>query len=569
MTRSISNVKGFWIHDQQKIEPQPGAEGIRQGLMKLHEPLYIVNHHGETAGVSGGNALIGPHSLAHASASLSLDESSLSEITAYAPPLPLENFGDNAFKMRHNLKYPYIAGAMANGITSTRMVEAMAHNGMMGFFGAGGLSLPEVEKAVLHLKKSLEPLVFSSSSASISPSLAWGFNLIHSHGDSELEMAVVNIYLKHGVHCISAAAFMRITLPLVYYRLKGIHRSTKRGMENDIIIPNRIIAKVSRIEVAQQFFSPPPAKLVTELLNQGLISVQEAELAPYIPMAQDLTAEADSGGHTDNRPAIALLPTMLTLRDQLNEKFNYQEPLCVGLAGGISTPESTAAAFQMGAAYVLTGSINQSCVESGTSDVVRSLLAQAEQADVAMAPAADMFEIGARVQVLKRGTMFAVRAEKLYQIYKTYDCFEAVPNKIRKEIEEKYLQADFHQKWKETKAFFKVRNPRELERAAADPRHKMALVFRSYLGLSSRWSIAGDPVRRMDYQIWCGPAMGAFNQWVKGTFLEKSKNRKVADIAMNLLLGASICTRAGWLRSQGIDLSAGIERFTPMQIALK
>ncbi len=569
MTRSISNVKGFWIHDQQKIEPQPGAEGIRQGLMKLHEPLYIVNHHGETAGVSGGNALIGPHSLAHASASLSLDESSLSEITAYAPPLPLENFGDNAFKMRHNLKYPYIAGAMANGITSTRMVEAMAHNGMMGFFGAGGLSLPEVEKAVLHLKKSLEPLVFSSSSASISPSLAWGFNLIHSHGDSELEMAVVNIYLKHGVHCISAAAFMRITLPLVYYRLKGIHRSTKRGMENDIIIPNRIIAKVSRIEVAQQFFSPPPAKLVTELLNQGLISVQEAELAPYIPMAQDLTAEADSGGHTDNRPAIALLPTMLNLRNQLNEKFNYQEPLCVGLAGGISTPESTAAAFQMGAAYVLTGSINQSCVESGTSDVVRSLLAQAEQADVAMAPAADMFEIGARVQVLKRGTMFAVRAEKLYQIYKTYDCFEAVPNKIRKEIEEKYLQADFHQKWKETKAFFKVRNPRELERAAADPRHKMALVFRSYLGLSSRWSIAGDPMRRMDYQIWCGPAMGAFNQWVKGTFLEKSKNRKVADIAMNLLLGASICTRAGWLRSQGIDLSAGIERFTPMQIALK
>ncbi len=569
MTRSISNVKGFWIHDQQKIEPQPGAEGIRQGLMKLHEPLYIVNHHGETAGVSGGNALIGPHSLAHASASLSLDESSLSEITAYAPPLPLENFGDNAFKMRHNLKYPYIAGAMANGITSTKMVEAMAHNGMMGFFGAGGLSLPEVEKAVLHLKKSLEPLVSSSSSASLSPSLAWGFNLIHSHGDSELEMAVVNIYLKHGVHCISAAAFMRITLPLVYYRLKGIHRSTKRGMENDIIIPNRIIAKVSRIEVAQQFFSPPPAKLVTELLNQGLISVQEAELAPYIPMAQDLTAEADSGGHTDNRPAIALLPTMLNLRNQLNEKFNYQEPLCVGLAGGISTPESTAAAFQMGAAYVLTGSINQSCVESGTSDVVRSLLAQAEQADVAMAPAADMFEIGARVQVLKRGTMFAVRAEKLYQIYKTYDCFEAVPNKIRKEIEEKYLQADFHQKWKETKAFFKVRNPRELERAAADPRHKMALVFRSYLGLSSRWSIAGDPMRRMDYQIWCGPAMGAFNQWVRGTFLEKSENRKVVDIAMNLLLGASICTRAGWLRSQGIDLPAGIGRFFPMQIALK
>ena len=33
-------------------------------------------------------------------------------------------------------------------------------------------------------------------------------------------------------------------------------------------------------------------------------------------MAEDLTAEADSGGHTDNRPAITLLPTMLALRDR-------------------------------------------------------------------------------------------------------------------------------------------------------------------------------------------------------------------------------------------------------------
>ena len=31
------------------------------------------------------------------------------------------------------------------------------------------------------------------------------------------------------------------------------------------------------------------------------------------------------------------------------------------------------------------------------------MLAQAEQADVAMAPAADMFEMGVKVQVLKRG----------------------------------------------------------------------------------------------------------------------------------------------------------------------
>ena len=64
----------------------------------------------------------------------------------------------------------------------------------------------------------------------------------------------------------------------------------------------------------------------------------------------------------------------------------------------------------MGAAWILTGSINQACRESGTSDVVRTMLAETEQADVIMAPAADMFEMGVDVQVLKRGTMFSMRA---------------------------------------------------------------------------------------------------------------------------------------------------------------
>jgi trans-AT polyketide synthase/acyltransferase/oxidoreductase domain-containing protein len=33
----------------------------------------------------------------------------------------------------------------------------------------------------------------------------------------------------------------------------------------------------------------------------------------------------------------------------------------------------------------------------------------------------------------------------------------------------------------------------------------------------------GDETRRMDYQIWCGPAMGAFNDWVRGSFLEAAQ----------------------------------------------
>ncbi|MBI9092754.1 MAG: PfaD family polyunsaturated fatty acid/polyketide biosynthesis protein [Desulfobacterium sp.] len=506
--------------------------------MRISKPLYLVEMAGQTAVATTGSALLGSQG----------DQGSTRyPITAYAPALPLENLGDKDFKARHQLKYPYIAGAMANGITSVEMVAAMAENGMTGFFGAGGLSVPRVEAAMVALKERLGDLPFGS-------------NLIHSPGDPALEMAVVNLYLKHGIRCISAAAFMGMTLALVYYRVKGVHRDCA----GNITAPNQVIAKVSRIEVARHFFSPPPDKLVTVLLEKGLITGEEAKLSQYIPMAQDLTAEADSGGHTDNRPALALLPTMIVLRDEFNEKHHYQIPLCVGLAGGIATPQATAAAFHMGAAYVLTGSINQSCLESDTSREVKALLAQAEQADVAMAPAADMFELGARVQVLRRGTLFPVRAEKLYRLYKDYESFEAIPRRQQEEIENRFLLTSFEENWQQTRAFFLSRNIKEVERAEQDPRHKMSLVFRSYLGLSSRWATMGEAKRRMDYQIWCGPGMGAFNQWTKGSFLEQPENRRVVNVALNLLAGAAICTRAGWLRSQGTPLDSRTEGFSPM-----
>ena len=88
-----------------------------------------------------------------------------------------------------------------------------------------------------------------------------------------------------------------------------------------------------------------------------------------------------------------------------------------GAAGGIATPTSAAGACAMGAAYIVTGTINQACVESGSSDLVRKMLSEAQQADIAMAPAVDMFEMGVKLQVLKRGTLFAMRGNKLYEAY--------------------------------------------------------------------------------------------------------------------------------------------------------
>jgi trans-AT polyketide synthase, acyltransferase and oxidoreductase domains len=485
--------------------------------------------------------------------------------TAFAPACRLEDLGDPTFCADHQIRYPYLAGSMANGIGSADIVEAMGRAGMLAFFGAAGLPLPTVEAAVERIQRSQRAGSVSDGGTSVadaSGSSPYGFNLIHSPAEPSLERGVVDLYLRRGVRLVEASAFLDLTLPVVHYRVHGI----RRDPSGNIVTPNRVIVKVSRVEVASKFLAPPPERMLQELIRQGDITQEQAVLAARIPVAQDVTAEADSGGHTDNRPAITLVPTLIALRDRLQKQYGYDMPLRVGAAGGIATPASAAAAFSMGAAYVLTGSINQACVESGSSDAVREMLAQAEQADTIMAPAADMFEMGVKVQVLKRGTMFAMRAAKLYELYRTYPSLEALPDAERANIEKNLLRAPLAEIWDKTRAFFLQRDPSQLARADCDAKHKMALVFRWYLGLSSRWANAGEPARRLDYQVWCGPAMGAFNEWTKGSFLEEPRNRRVVTVAFNILYGAAVLLRLQTLRSQGLPLLSDWSRVAPLEL---
>ena len=532
-------IKGWWSNSGKL--PEYGIQSIKDAILDVAGQVYLVDYKGHIAVGKGGSIYIGSKS-PHASNGYPL--------LAYAPPLHPEKLGDPFFKQKYNIRYAYIAGAMANGITSVKMVTEAGRAGFMGFFGAAGLSPDEVDSAICSLKENLGEKPF-------------GFNLIHSPNDPELESAIVNLYLKRTINLISASAYIDFTLPLIYYRVKGIHRNR----DGEIVCPNRIIAKVSRTEIAGKFFSPPSSRMLAQLVERKLISGNEAELAAHIPVADDLTAEADSGGHTDNRPAISLLPAIISLRDEIAEKFGYRQPPCVGLGGGISTPYSTAAAFAMGASYVLTGSVNQACVEAGTSETVRKMLAEAGQSDVTMAPAADMFEMGVKVQVLKRGTMFPFRAAKLYDLYSRYDGFDDIPSGDRTIVERDILKCGFHEEWEQTKKFFETRDPSQIKRAENNSKHKMALVFKSYLGRSSNWAKEGDPSRKIDYQIWCGPSIGAFNQWAKGSFLEKPENRKTVTIAMNLLFGAAVITRAAWISNQGVILPHEAIKSAPMELS--
>lgn len=469
------------------------------------------------------------------------------------PPVYPEWLGDRDFCETHALRFPYVTGSMANGIATPDLVAAVAKAGMLAFLGTGGLSYTEVDRSLSTLAQKLAGRGGNG----------WGANLIHSPQEPALENRVAELCIRRGVPAIEASAFMTIAPSVVHYALHGLATDSA----GRIVRKNSVFAKVSRPEVARQFMTAAPPAIVSALLEASKITEREAELARHVPIAEDVTVESDSGGHTDNRPLAALFPEIVELRDDLAARHPLQRTVRVGAAGGLGTPSSIAGAFAMGAAYVMTGSINQACVESGLSEQGRAMLADIGVADVMMAPAADMFELGVNLQVVKRGSMFGPRAKKLYELYVSKPGLDAITGEQRAELE-RILGQSVEQVWSETQRFWSGREPAAVERAQRDPKYRMGLLFRWYLGKSSRWAIDGVADRRLDYQIWCGPSMGAFNSWVRGSFLEPLENREVVQAALNMLEGAAHITMAQRARSCGVRVPTQAFRFKPRRLAV-
>jgi trans-AT polyketide synthase, acyltransferase and oxidoreductase domains len=427
--------------------------------------------------------------------------------------------GSAAFRQAYGTRYAYVCGAMYRGIASVDLVVRAARAGILAFYGTGGLEPARLEEGIRRIQSELpngEP---------------YGMNLVHNPTVRAVEESTVDLFLAHGIRNLEASAFMQVTPALVRYRLKGLRRGAQGGVE----IGNRIMAKISRPEVAEAFLSPAPEAIVRRLQAEGRVTAEEARLAAEVPMADDLCIEADSGGHTDQGNLVVLLPTLLRLRDRFQEKHRYRTGVRVGAAGGIGTPEAAAAAFILGAGFVLTGSINLCTVESGMSSTVKDMLEQMNIQDTDYAPAGDMFELGAKVQVMKRGVFFPARAKKLYELYRRHESLDEIDPATRAQIEQRYFRKTFDEVYRETREYFLQKDPREIEKAEENPRHKMALVFRWYFGYSQRAAMEGREDARVDFQVHCGPALGAFNQWVKGTPLESWKNRHVDDIAERLM----------------------------------
>ncbi|MGO4758684.1 nitronate monooxygenase, partial [Streptomyces sp. 2MCAF27] len=205
-----------------------------------------------------------------------------------APGIAADALGAAGFRERYGLRRAYLVGSMYGGVSGRQLLRSAAKAGLLGFLGTGGLTLDEVER---ELRAVVDEL---------GPGGAYGVNLLYQHRAPEQEGALVDLLLRHGADLVEASGYPLITEELVRFRLKG----------------GRIVAKVSRADLAAQFLAPPPQPLVRRLVEAGAVTEQEAGATADRPMADDLCVEADGGWLTSTADLLSLLPAVLRLRDE-------------------------------------------------------------------------------------------------------------------------------------------------------------------------------------------------------------------------------------------------------------
>lgn len=438
--------------------------------------------------------------------------------------ITFQNLGSASFRERYRLKANCLIGGMYQAISSKEMITALRMSHLLGFYGTGGVSFEQIQKDIRYIK------------GQGNEEMTYGVNLVSDTAYGDKEERLVTFLIEEKVSVIEASGYIYITDPLIKFLAAGLCEE-----DGQIKRKHHIIAKISRPEIAEMFMKPAPENVIKHLVQNQKITDQQADWLRNMPVADDICVEADSGGHTDRGIITVLLPVMLRMRDRIMKERQYSKFVHVGASGGVGTPQAAAVMFLLGAEFIMTGSINQCSVEAGTSMAVKNLLCKVEVQDTDYAPAGDMLEYGSKVQVLRKGTFFVGRANKLYDIYKHYNSIADIEEETKNQLEKTFFKKKFGEILDEEKAYYKQYYEKEYRKLVEDEKYQLLIVLKWYFRNSTKFAIEGIQERKTDYQIQCGKSLGAFNDWVKGTRYELLENRHVVEINEHILKETANC----------------------------
>ena len=191
------------------------------------------------------------------------------------------------------------------------VVVRMAQAGLLGFLGAGGLRLPAIEAAILEIQ------------SRISRGAPYGINFIaHTHAP-EREDELADLLMKLGVTTIEASAFMQVTPALVRYRAKGLAK------DGTAFVVGTGSSRRFRVRTLLSNFCRRRGGNLSRSSGERGADAEDAALARQVPVADAICVEADSGGHTDQRMPLTLLPAILMLRRRVCDAHSRGSGACM------------------------------------------------------------------------------------------------------------------------------------------------------------------------------------------------------------------------------------------------
>ncbi len=430
--------------------------------------------------------------------------------------------GSAEFRRDYRTRYAYLAGGMGHGISGPELVGRLAEAGLVGFLGTVGQPLAAVDEDLTAL-------------AAAHGEPRWGLNLPAGLEEPERVRGLVEMGLRHGVRHAEVAGFPGLTPSVVRWRFTGARQLPDGGF----VAERQLLVKVIRVERAEAFLRPAPAEVIAQLRADEVLTDEEAAAAASLPVASDICVEGDSGWLAGGGCSATLLPALFMTRDAASARYGYRRPVRVGASGGIGDASAVAAAFLIGADFVLTGSVNQCTPQARTSPEVKDLLATLDVDDTGDAPAGELFELGGRTRVVRRGTLFPARAARLQRIYRDHASLDEIDQPTLRMLETKYFRRSLDDVWNEVRRDPSRQRKVELRLAEQNPKVWMALVLRWFFRHATEAALSGAADESLNFQIPCGPAMGAFNRFVAGTPLAEWRSRDVDVIADLLMVGAA------------------------------
>ncbi len=342
-----------------------------------------------------------------------------------------------------------------------------------------------------------------------------------------------------GVRFVSASAYLDLTLPVVRYRVAGIHRDARGGWSSRQPPDGQGLARRGGPPLLQ----PAACAIPRELVDAGAITAEQAELARDGADGRRRDRRGRLGGHTDNQPARAAAARHRGPARRGPGGARLRPARARRRGGGHRHPGRGASAFAMGAAYVVTGSINQACVESGTSDAVRQMLAKA---------GADRRGHGAGRRHVRDGREGAGAQAGHPLRHARGAALRAVPHPRRASTRSRRPSA---RSWR--RSIFRAtargglgtdvgRSSPAVTRAQVEraerraPKHKLALVFRCVPRARRRAGrTPGSPTRARRLPDLVRPRDGGVQRVGAGQLPRRVGGRRAVVIAKNLLVGAA------------------------------